>query len=157
DGPCQRERRAADGSQSGGVRSLVAFGTQHGEPVVLKIARRQSDEWNAGAVLGALACARVPRVIAQMPGVVLMERMIPGTPLTEDNDDAIDVVATIVRAFPACAPPAGTPTAEDWGEAFARHPSSDGQIDRELLNAGSAVYRELCATQAQRRLLHGDL
>jgi streptomycin 6-kinase len=55
-------------------------------------------------------------------------------------------------------PPVWCPTVERWGEAFARYVASgNDRIPRTLVDAAQRVYAELCVTQREPALLHGDL
>ena len=46
----------------------------------------------------------------------------------------------------------------DWAKGFERHlTSGNEQIPRLLVSAGQQTYLDLCASQGQPRLLHGDL
>ncbi|HEV7591310.1 MAG TPA: hypothetical protein VGO40_24570, partial [Longimicrobium sp.] len=48
--------------------SVVAFGTRDGEPVVLKVVRREGDEWRSGEVLDAFGGRGMARVHEHVPG-----------------------------------------------------------------------------------------
>jgi streptomycin 6-kinase len=144
--------------------SVVAFGTRGGEPVVLKVVRREGDEWRSGEVLEAFGGRGIVRVHEHIPGAMLLERLGPGTPLVArvlggNDEEATDVLADVIgrmsiqdsnlRRF--------TPI-EDSGRGFDRYlAGGDLQIPRELVEHGRWVYAGLCASQGERRLLHGDL
>jgi len=50
------------------------------------------------------------------------------------------------------------PRVEQWAGGFERYAASgDGQIPKDLLDAGRGAYAELCGSQSRTRLLHGDL
>lgn len=54
--------------------------------------------------------------------------------------------------------PIAFPTVQDWAKGFERYRASgDEQIPKDLLEEGQRIYVELCASQRQSRLLHGDL
>jgi streptomycin 6-kinase len=144
--------------------SLVAFGGRGGVAVVLKVLRRECDEWRAGEVLAAFGGRGVVRVYEHVPGAMLLECLTPGTPLVElalagRDDEATDILADVIRRMsPSASPAAGFATVEAWGRGFARYlATDDSQIDRALVEAGERVFLDLCATQRQTRLLHGDL
>jgi streptomycin 6-kinase len=144
--------------------SVIAFGTQHDQPVVLKIIRCPGDEWNAGTVAAAFDGCGVVRVIAHQPGAVLLERLSPGTPLVDvvrnGNDDrASAVIALLVREMQQRRRSAtGVATAEEWGNGFAGYLArGDRHIDAPLVKAAHRTYADLCSTQRTPRLLHGDL
>jgi len=91
--------------------SLIGFGRRASEHVVLKIVKREGDEWRSGEVLEAFAARGVVRVLENTGGAVLMERASPGH----------------------------------------RH------IPTAVVDTADATYAELCRTQRNPRLLHGDL
>lgn len=144
--------------------SLIAFGTRGDEPVVLKLARQQRDEWTGGRVAAAFGGSGMVRVLEHADGAVLLEELRPGTSLAAmvasgDDANAMDVLADVVRRMAeASAPTLGCPTAEDWGAAFDAYLSSgDGQVPPDTVQHARDVYAELCRTQTDVRLLHGDL
>lgn len=143
--------------------SLIAFGRRGEVPVVLKVLRRECDEWRAGEVLAAFGGGGVVCVHEHVPGAMLLERLTPGTPLVElalagRDDEATDIVADVIRRMSPSAGVAGFATVEGWGKAFARYQAGgDRRIDRALVEQGERVFLDLCATQRETRLLHGDL
>jgi len=144
--------------------SVVAFGTRGGEPVVLKVVRREGDEWRSGEVLEAFGGRGIVRVHEHVPGAVLLERLDPGTPLAElalpeKDDEATEILAEVVgRMSSPDIDLLRFSSIEDWGKAFDGYLlSGDRQIPRGLVEHGQQVYAELCASQGERRLLHGDL
>jgi streptomycin 6-kinase len=144
--------------------SVVAFGTRGGEPVVLKVVRREGDEWRSGEVLEAFGGRGIVRVHEHVPGAMLLERLDPGTPLAEmalaGNDDAATgILADVIGQMASTGSDLRMFTSvEDWGRAFDGYlASGDAQIPRDLVEHGQRVYAGLCASQGERRLLHGDL
>jgi streptomycin 6-kinase len=144
--------------------AILAFGRRHGEPVVLKVFRGVGYEWDSGAVLEAFKGMGTARVYECAEGAVLLERLVPGTALTrlvrEGRDvEATDIIAAVIQQMSD--PPkilAGAPTVEDWGKGFDRyHASGDQQVPAELVKQGHELYAELCSSQKDARLLHGDL
>jgi len=143
--------------------SLLVFGEHNRRPVVLKVIRRRCDEWRCGEVLRAFDGKGVVRVLEHSDGVVLMERLTPGTSLASLSLNGRDEEATEILANVACemAHPAvleSAPTVEQWGLGFQRHlDGGDRQIPRRLVETAAETYARLCATQQTSRLLHGDL
>lgn len=144
--------------------SLVAFGMRADVPVVVKIARRQHDEWGAGAVISAFDGAGMVRALDHAPGAMLLERLIPGTELVTlvqggRDDDAIRVMASVIDAMGKAHPEMeGHPAALDGAVSFDWYLSSGRDLlPPELIRVGRRVYLELCGTQGSVRLLHGDL
>jgi streptomycin 6-kinase len=143
--------------------ALIAFGTQDDRPVAVKVLRRIGDEWQSGAVLDAWNGAASVRVFAHEDGALLMERLRPGFPLTDlvtsgRDHEATAILADVIARMPLAPSPPHTPAVEDWAEGFRRHRATrDPQIPAPLVQKAEALYRELCASQRERRLLHGDL
>lgn len=150
--------------------SLVAYGTRDGEATVLKVVRSPGEEWDAGGVAAAFRGRGVVRVLEHGPGAMLLERLEPGTPLTQlvargRDDEALEVLAGVIREMAGVSPSVeGFRTAEAWGEAFDRHLAGSAartaeaeRIPRALVAHARERYRELCASQDPLRLLHGDL
>lgn len=144
--------------------SVIGFGERSNEPVVLKVAARQHDEWNAGEVVRAFAGHGVVRALEHIPGAVLLEWLQPGTPLVdlvEQNrePEANRVFVEVIEAMSATAPDTqGYSQAEEWSVEFDEYLTSGGRaVPRELAVEARAVFVELCRTQRDVRLLHGDL
>jgi streptomycin 6-kinase len=122
----------------------------------------RADEHRAGAVLEAFGGSGVVRLIGKRPDELQLELLEPATPLStlvEKDDQAATVI--LAEAIGALAPrhvPAGTPTVTDWGLSFDRYLESRAeQIPHDLVRCAQEVYSQLCASQRQVRLLHGDL
>jgi streptomycin 6-kinase len=144
--------------------SLIAFGMRGDVPVVLKIAKRRHDEWDAGAVISAFGGAGMVCALEHAPGAVLLERLIPGTRLVTlveagRDSEANRVLASVINAMGEAVPElGGYPTALDQAGAFDRYLSSGLDfLPTELVRVGGHVYKDLCTTQDSVRLLHGDL
>lgn len=145
--------------------SILAFGKRATRPVVIKVCRARGDEWGAGEVLAAMGGRGIVRALDHAGGAVLMERLSPGTPLTELVSSGSDGEATrILAGVVACRVPCAVaeaptvPTVHDWALGFDRHATrGDERIPRRLLVDARRVYRELCASQGGPELLHGDL
>lgn len=146
--------------------SVIAFGLRKDQPVVLKVIKQTDDEWQAGEFLAAFAENGVVRVYEQMPGAVLVERLRPGNSLAElalsgRDEEATDILAGVMQRMSACS---GTsqfefwPTLHDWAKGFERYlTSGDEKIARSVVVAGQRAYLDLCGSQGEPRLLHGDL
>lgn len=143
--------------------SLIAFGRRDGDRVVLKVVKREGDEWNSGDVLSAFAGHGVVRVHECTAGACLAERVDPGTSLVDlaragRDDEATDALARVIGSMtPAIIPP-HCPTVQEWGRGFAWYLSSgDSQIPKTLVQQAVRIYSQLSAAQRGVRLLHGDL
>jgi len=157
--------------------SVIAFGTRgHGsfesQQVVLKIIKREGDEWRSGEILYAFDGNGLARVYEHAPGAVLLERLRPGNSLAEialsDRDEeATDILADIIQQMSMRMSMSGdeTPTAQDtgvtvwdWTKAFERYiTTADDQVPTRLVESAHRLYSSLCASQREPRLLHGDL
>ena len=144
--------------------SILAFGNRDNQPVVLKVIRQFGDEWRSGEVLNAFDGRGMVRVYQYVGGAVLLERLSPGTSLAtmvlnERDDEATEIIAGVIERM---AHPReslqGFVTVEEWGRGFDRYRTTgDHQVPNHLIDKGEAWYKHLCATQRERRVLHGDL
>jgi streptomycin 6-kinase len=144
--------------------SFIAFGTRGNQSVVLKVMRQPGDEWRCGEVLDAFDAKAMVRVYEYIDGAVLLERLHPGTSLAALVRDGRDEEATevITEVIQRMSHPRGSlkrfATVKDWGEGFQRYlAGGDNQIPSALVGEGQHLYSELCASQRDIRLLHGDL
>lgn len=142
--------------------SIVAFGRRATQPIVLKVVKNPGDEWRCGDVLDAFDGHGVVRVYEHAPGAVLLERAIPGHPLSElslqgRDDEATEVLADVIgRMSPSRS--ASCPTVEDWAAGFDRYVATGAdEIPNHLVAEARHLYAALCASQTRPRLLHGDL
>ena len=97
-------------------------------------------------------------------GVMLLERLAPGTPLRAMRDDvrATSIAATVMRQLWRPVPPDHPfPTIADWASALdryqARFADAPGPIPAILASEAASLFAELLASQATPVLLHGDL
>jgi streptomycin 6-kinase len=143
--------------------SLIAFGRRGAQPVVLKVIEQGGDEWRAGELASVFDGRGMARVYEWMDGALLLERLDPGTALVEltrsgRDDEATAILADVMAAMVPTRSVNGCPTVQDWGSAFVRQASAArSQMPAELLSPAEQLYAELCATQRNPRLLHGDL
>ena len=96
-------------------------------------------------------------------GVMLLERVEPGTPLLEleDDDEATRIAARVMRRFwrsvPATHP---FPSVGDWLRGFERHRrehGGSGPLPNDLFERAEGLAPELLASSAEPVVLHGDL
>jgi streptomycin 6-kinase len=143
--------------------SVIAYGRRDGRRVVLKVVKQPNDEWRAGEILAAFGGRGVVRVLEHVGGVMLLERLDPGTALADlvragRDDEATGILADVIAAMSPGAAPASSPSLKDWARAFARYRTTgDTRIPRALVEKAEAMYLELCTSQRSPRLLHGDL
>lgn len=137
-----------------------------GTPVVLKLAPPDPEFANEIAALGIYDGRGAVRLFDSEPTVtaLLLERLEPGTPLADLDDDtaATDIAAAVMRQLWRPLPPDHTfPTVERWGRAFARiraaNDGGSGAFPQEWFDRAERLYFDLCASQADPVLLHGDL
>jgi streptomycin 6-kinase len=143
--------------------SLMAFGHRDGRAVVLKAIKSGGNEWRSGELLNAFAQQGVVHAHEHNGGAVLLEQLRPGNSVMEmsirgEDERATTILAHTIAAMSARACPDWVPTVADWGESFGNYlASQDTQLRTELVAAAADVYSELCASQMNVRLLHGDL
>jgi streptomycin 6-kinase len=137
-----------------------------GAPAVLKIAPPDPEFANEIAALRVYGGRGAVRLLDADPAAaaLLLERLEPGTPLAELDDDvrATEIAAGVMRELWRPLPPDHAfPAMERWGQAFARvragHGGGSGPFPRDLFEKGERLYFVLCATAAEPVLLHGDL
>jgi streptomycin 6-kinase len=144
----------------------VCFGRRGETDVVLKIPNPDNDEANSLAALLHFDGSGAVRVLEHNSGAMLLERAVPGEPLTDlvvagRDDEATAVLCDVVAALHRPDLPADFadrfPTIEDWGSELASCREGAGIIPVSLVERAIAVFSELARSQGPRRLLHGDL
>lgn len=142
-----------------------------GTPVVLKLGVPNRElTWEAAA-LAHFDGQGAARLLHSEPerGILLLERVWPGTPLVDLGDDdvqdddrrtrmAAQAMQTLWRPAPA---DHGFPTVRDWAQGMQRLRATfvggTGPFPARLVEMAEANFRELLADQAEPMLLHGDL
>jgi streptomycin 6-kinase len=144
--------------------SLIVYGRRNDQPVVLKVLRQPGDEWRSGEVLEVFDGKGMVRVYDYVEGAVLLEKLHPGTPLTDlalrgRDDEATQIIGEVIQGISEPRQSSKTfVTVQDWGKGFQRYlASGDHQIPHDLVMQGKRIYLQLCASQQGVRLLHGDL
>lgn len=105
----------------------------------------------------------VVRVHEHVEGALLLERLRPGDSLVAmavegRDEEATAILADVIQRMFGCEPPTGCATLHDWASGFQRYSASgDRRIPEHLVEEGHRWYSQLCASQRQPRLLHGDL
>jgi streptomycin 6-kinase len=132
-------------------------------PAFLKLFRIE-DERKSPEVLAHYAGHGSVRAIAHDEGAVLLERAMPGTPLSAlvrdgRDDEATGILCEVARKLHAKPSPAGTPRLADWADAFARYRRRQPHalLPSALLSEAEREFFELCRSQGPSVLLHGDL
>jgi len=107
----------------------------------------------------------VARLIEADPqrGVLLLERLTPGVPLSTERDDrratssAVDVMQRLWRPPPAGkAFPSVTAWARGWQKLRERFHGGTGPLAARLVDASERLFAELLDSMAEPVLLHGD-
>jgi streptomycin 6-kinase len=150
----------------GGAVSWVAPAlTAAGEEAVVKLFLVGLENADEAAALRHYDGRGAVRVLAGEPGALLLERLSPGTPLwdVEDDDRACRVVAGLLPRLWR-APDPGHPfrslagDAAGWSETLERHWTQLGRpFERRLLDEALAAAAELAPSQGEQVVLHQDL
>jgi streptomycin 6-kinase len=143
--------------------SMIVHGKRAGTPVVLKIVKQEGDEWRCGELAAKFGGRGVVHVYEHMPGAALFEKLDPGEPLVSltlagRDDEATDVIAMLLGRMAPGDAPEDCPTVEQWAGAFVRHAGSgDERMPSLLVEPAQRIYADLCMTQRNPAMLHGDL
>ena len=148
--------------------SFIVFGKRGNQPVVLKVIRQPGDEWRCGEVLAAFDGRGTARVYEYIDGAVLLERLNPGTSLASmalegRDEEATEILADVIgpmshplEPLPERRKPSSARKTGERGFSAIWRAAID-QIPRSLVEQGQRLYFDLCASQRDVRLLHGDL
>lgn len=139
---------------------------EDGESVILKVGVPNPElttEIAALRLFDGHGCARLLASDATL-GALLIERLLPGTPLRdlEPDDQAVLIAAEVMQRIWRPAPDDHPfPTTTTWGEGFARmrraFDGGSGPFPPALADAAERLYAELDASSATPVVLHGDL
>lgn len=136
-----------------------------GTHAVLKIGVpeiQQTREAQALRLWDGRGAVRLLRFEARL-GALLIERLQPGSPLSDVSDDAVAVpaAAAVMRALWRPAPAAHPfPSVADWARGVDRYIAAfptAGPYPRDLVEEASQLFAELLATSGPPVVLHGDL
>ena len=142
--------------------SVVSFVTRDNQSLILKVIKRENDEWRSGEVLNAFAANGFARVFEHTGGAMLLERLQPGNSLADlslagRDEEATEILAAVIEKMSPASVPPDCPKVEDWGKGFERYlATGDERISRHLADAAHRVFAGLCSSQSSTRLLHGD-
>jgi streptomycin 6-kinase len=152
--------------------NLVLFGSslEHGQ-VVLKLSPPHDEVRAEVEATRAATGPGLVRLIASDPDVsiMLMERVIPGTPLrtltengTMDDEESTRIAASEMQKM-WVEPPEGHHLfpLDRWFQALftyhEAHPDGEGPLPHHLVELAVAQARDVLATQCERVVLHGDV
>jgi len=158
-----REWRVIPGETRETDYSYLVFGRRDRLPVVLKVIKRLGDEWHSGAILTAFDGIGMVRVREFTEGALLLDRLCPGHSLCElaleDRDEeATEILASVIQKLaPRVVPTAAVPVRELARGFQAYLASGDRQIATGLVERAQQTFVDLCESQSDPRLLHGDL
>lgn len=139
-----------------------------GTPAVLKLGVPESDHlFHEAAALTSFDGRGAVRLLDRDAerGALLLERAAPGTQarvlVPERDEEATAAFVTLTRRLHRT-PPADCPLPElvTRGEAFTAHLRrypDDRVLPRHLVERAGRIFDELCASAAERVVLHGDL
>ncbi|TCP52193.1 streptomycin 6-kinase [Tumebacillus sp. BK434] len=91
-------------------------------------------------------------------GVLLLEKVCPGIPLSQvqDDDTAVEIFCGVLQAQKRVdASRADFPALDDWGKGLERIP--EGKMPAARVERARRIYRRLLETTQETTLLHGDL
>ena len=136
-----------------------------GAPVVLKLAPPGALAREAAALahLNGPGCVRL---LGAAGGALLLERVVPGTPLAAlvpaSDDAATRAACGVIRALhdrPPPDPAAGWDAAAGGARTLARHRDAGrrGPVPAGLVDRALGLYTDLLASAAPPVVLHGDL
>jgi streptomycin 6-kinase len=158
-------RLAPEGPVLSSATALVQLVRRGEEPLALKLLLT-SDEAGQRAALLHFAGRGAVRLIDWDGPALLIERAAPGESLVplvlQGRDDEATAIAGDVMARlhdQASPPPSDLRKVEAWGLGFARvQAKALGRgLEEGLIDRAERLWGELCASQAPRVLLHGDL
>jgi streptomycin 6-kinase len=97
-------------------------------------------------------------------GLLLLEQLVPGTPLTqlEDDESATSIAAQLMQQIWRPVPTQHSfPTVADWAKGLKRlrahFNGAYGPFPPGLVERADSLFAELLASSAENMLLHGDL
>jgi streptomycin 6-kinase len=160
-GHIEKWRLTQDGEPFETRSSWLAFVQCAGKPAILKVYKPNSDETRGADILRHWG-ERAVRVFAADATAMVVERIVPGSPLsalTEDDDDrATHIWCDTVTGLHVAPAPKDWKTLFDCGRSYNKPFPEHRLVTRELFERGRQTFFELCETQSPKQfLLHGDL
>lgn len=142
--------------------SWLCFVRRGDDRALLKVFKPDSDEAPSARFLAAHKARGTVRLLESDENAILIERISPGTELTQlsvegRDDDATHIICdTIVKLQSSHADVHGWPGHEEQVREFERRIAIP-PLTAEIAARAHAMFLELEASQSHRVLLHGDL
>ncbi|MES2607967.1 MAG: aminoglycoside phosphotransferase family protein [Pseudomonadota bacterium] len=139
--------------------NYVLTGFQNEKPIVLKVGLDENTLMREAAALTVLKNTGAVQILAQDKGVILLERVVPGTSLKgffPDNDtQAIRIVCGVMRRLhqASVTPVHNFPHIRDWLLVL----DKNWDMPTHYLEKARKLRDRLLQTSAEPVLLHGDL
>jgi streptomycin 6-kinase len=137
-----------------------------GKPLILKAGVPNFDTKNEIRTLKAYNGRGCANLVKSDPanGVMLLERLVPGTMLSSEIEER-QVVEKFIKVWKAIRRPVligeNTPSITNWFEGLKRYgnhyPNNDGPISTEHIRVAEGFLKDVLDTSAGPELLHGDL
>jgi streptomycin 6-kinase len=146
--------------------SWLVFVRSGDAAAILKVPKTNSEEHLNALALEHYGDRAAVRVLRHDADAFLMERAVPGTELATlslagKDDEATHIVCDVIeKLHTRPAPPGDWKTLERLALGFVRY--RNGQrphplLTSDLVDRAEAMFLDLCASQTERFLLHGDL
>jgi streptomycin 6-kinase len=134
-----------------------------GTPLILKLGVPNLDTANEMVTLQVYDGNGCARILKSDPknGVMLLERLVPGTMLSEETDEMI-VLENYIKVWKAIRRPVPnggkTPSLAHWFEGLKQYrETGDVQISMEHVQLAEEFFQQVIYTSEGPELLHGDL
>ena len=156
---------APDGEPFATASSHILFVRGPHGPAVLKVFKPPREEARSSLALRHYGGHGAVPILAFDEEAVLTRRVNPGTALSDlvragRDDEATDIVCDVAASLHAPGVAAGTwPTVAQWGADFDEHQRSAQAhlLPSDLVEAARHGFFDLCRSQSEPVLLHGDL
>jgi streptomycin 6-kinase len=160
-GHIEKWRLAPDGEPFETRSSWLQFVQADGKPALLKVYKPNSDETRGADILRHWG-ERAVRVYAADDAAMVVERIVPGSPLSaltaDDDDRATHIWCDTVTGLHVASAPRDCKTLFDCGRRYNKPYRHHPVLARDHFERGKKVFFELCETQSAKQfLLHADL
>ena len=144
--------------------SVLVYGKRAAVPVVLKVVKHEGDEWRCGEIAARFGGRGVVQVYEHMAGAALFEQLDPGEPLAKltlegRDDEATDIIAMLLGRMAPLRSAGRLRDRRAVGRSVRalRRDAATSACRARSSSLRSASTADLCATQRNPALLHGDL